>query len=52
VVHFPDHRLGLSREELFAHLNACKAAAKRSADGLASATLDEREPERPVSAAA
>jgi diguanylate cyclase (GGDEF)-like protein len=52
VVHFPEHRLGLSREELFAHLNASKAAAKRSADGLAGATVDEQEPERRVGAAA
>lgn len=40
VVHFPEQRLGLSREELFGRLNASKSAAKSAPDGFASVVLD------------
>lgn len=52
VVHFPEQRLGLSREELFAHLNASKTAAKRSPEGFASVAIESLGPDLRLGAAA
>lgn len=52
VVHFPEHRLGLSREQLFAHLRGSKTAAKRSPEGFASVVLESSAIGLPVDVAA